>query len=201
MGANYLTWYDRSGRVMGRVGLRSMRLSPAISPGGDTVAEDRINSANGLDLWLHSMDGKTDSRLTFDQLSNFPVWSPDGIRILFSRTTPDGSGGICQKSSTGTGKEDCLFQMRGNTIPTSWSHDGRLAVFFNLNQQTGYDLWVLPLTGDRKPYPFLPTPANKMNARLSPDNRWLVPSPTVAIWSENVPEGRRPNQGNSQIGL
>lgn len=174
VGASYLTWYDRSGKVTGTVGPPSMRIGPAISPRGDIVAEDRVNSANGLDVWLHSMDGKSDSRLTFDQLSNFPIWSADGSRILFQSFRPGGSAGICQKSSVGTGKEECFFQMQGYTIPTSWSGDGRLAVFTTLSKQAASDLWILPFTGDRKPYPFLETPANEGNGRLSPDDRWLA---------------------------
>jgi Tol biopolymer transport system component len=64
--------------------------------------------------------------------------------------------------------------MPGATIPTSWSNDGQLAVFFNSGKQTGYDLWIQPFSGDRKAYPFLQTPANEWNGRLSPDNHWLA---------------------------
>jgi len=33
---------------------------------------------------------------------------------------------------------------------------------------------VLPLEGDRKPFPFLQTQFNEMNGRFSPDGRWMA---------------------------
>src|SRR5262249_963106 len=36
------------------------------------------------------------------------------------------------------------------------------------------DLWVLPLGGDRKPYPYLTTPFDESEASLSPNGRWLA---------------------------
>jgi dipeptidyl aminopeptidase/acylaminoacyl peptidase len=36
------------------------------------------------------------------------------------------------------------------------------------------DLWVLPLAGDAKPYPFLQSPFNEGDARFSPDGRWVA---------------------------
>jgi hypothetical protein len=36
------------------------------------------------------------------------------------------------------------------------------------------DLWVLPLSGDRKPFPYLTTPFDEVEASLSPNGRWLA---------------------------
>jgi dipeptidyl aminopeptidase/acylaminoacyl peptidase len=36
------------------------------------------------------------------------------------------------------------------------------------------DLWILPLFGDRKPFPFLNTPSYEKEVRFSPDGRWLA---------------------------
>jgi hypothetical protein len=33
---------------------------------------------------------------------------------------------------------------------------------------------VLPLTGDRKPFPFVQTPGNQIPAQFSPDGRWIA---------------------------
>ena len=38
----------------------------------------------------------------------------------------------------------------------------------------GYDLGVIPLSGDRKPVAFLGGPFNEVQARLSPDGQWLA---------------------------
>src|SRR5262249_3414835 len=37
----------------------------------------------------------------------------------------------------------------------------------------GFDIWVLPLQGDRKPWSFLKTSFNEKGVRFSPDGRWL----------------------------
>jgi Tol biopolymer transport system component len=43
------------------------------------------------------------------------------------------------------------------------------------SQQAGPpDLWALPLTGDRKPFVWLRTPADEFNAQFSPDSRWVA---------------------------
>jgi dipeptidyl aminopeptidase/acylaminoacyl peptidase len=35
-------------------------------------------------------------------------------------------------------------------------------------------IWVLPLDGDRKPFPFLKTTANENFSRFSPDGKWMA---------------------------
>jgi serine/threonine-protein kinase len=58
-------------------------------------------------------------------------------------------------------------------VPMSWSPDGQLLAFIEVNAETGYDLWMLSLK-DRKARPFLRTPFNESAPRFSPDGRWLA---------------------------
>jgi len=58
-------------------------------------------------------------------------------------------------------------------FPWSWSADGRFIVYESPGK-TSLDMWVLPLAGDRKPIPFLTTPATEGQGELSPDGRWMA---------------------------
>ena len=150
-------------------------LAPAISPDGGTVAVDRLDAPAGtFDLWLHDLAHDTDSRFTFDPgTDRNPVWSPDGSRILFA-SNRTGKWGLYQKPATGAGREELLYETAGVTLSTDWSRDGRFAIFDSVASKTGSDLWVLPLSGDRKPFPFLATEFAERGGRLSPDGRWLA---------------------------
>jgi Tol biopolymer transport system component len=57
--------------------------------------------------------------------------------------------------------------------PHSWSPDER---FLACTLQFGKcdDIWILPLDGDRKPYPLLDTLEPEYNPAFSPDGQWLA---------------------------
>ncbi len=57
--------------------------------------------------------------------------------------------------------------------PNSWSPDGELLAFIEVNPVTGTDIWMLRLS-DRKAQPFIKTPFNEGAPRFSPDGRWLA---------------------------
>jgi Tol biopolymer transport system component len=50
-------------------------------------------------------------------------------------------------------------------------------VYDESDPKTGQDIWVLPLEGDRKPFPFLKTEFNEYGAKLSP-----VPDSKGQLW-------------------
>jgi eukaryotic-like serine/threonine-protein kinase len=57
-------------------------------------------------------------------------------------------------------------------FPKSWSADGQLLSFGEINPTTGYDIWVLDMK-DRKAVPFLRTPFYEVGV-FSPDGRWMA---------------------------
>ncbi len=55
-----------------------------------------------------------------------------------------------------------------------WSPDERFLVYTVADPKTKRDLWLLPLSGDRKPVPFLQTPSNEGFGRISPEGTWIA---------------------------
>ena len=119
-----LTWFDRSGKALGTLGAPDENglLYPSVSPDGRRVAVSRTVQGN-TDIWL--LDGTRTSRFTFDAaLDRFPIWSPDGSRIVFDSN---------RKGHARPLSEAVQRRRRGGTargIPAGqgrhdWSADGR----------------------------------------------------------------------------
>ena len=61
-----------------------------------------------------------------------------------------------------------------NKTPTDWSPDGRFILYRQGDPNTGQDLWVLPMMGERKPFPFVKTNFEEREGHFSPDGRWVA---------------------------
>ncbi len=182
-----LTWVDRSGTARGAVGDPDATLfHPRVSPDGRRVVVTRTVQGN-RDLWL--LDGARTSRVTFDAaFDDFPLWSPDGARIVF-RSYRTGVGDLYQKLTSGAGVEELLVASDQLKTPMSWSADGRFLLYLSIDAQTNADLWVVPMSGanasatarsqqetagDRTPSVFLKTPFREAYGAFSPDGRWVA---------------------------
>jgi Tol biopolymer transport system component len=168
-----LTWFDRQGHPTGTLGdPNSYYNATSISPDGTRVAVTIVDySKSTADLWVSEVSRSLPTRLTFGPgYSCCAVWSPDGSRIAFGRR----DGKLYRKNADGTGDEEPLPVTGTNPTPTSWSHDGRYLLYTMPNAQGLPDIWVLPLEGHSKPFPFLSTPAEEMYGVFSPDGRWVA---------------------------
>jgi Tol biopolymer transport system component len=166
-----LTWFDRTGAAKGTIGDPDDNiLAPRVAP-DQRVATSRGPNEN-LDIWV--LDGAHASRMTFDTSGElFPVWSPDGTRIVFS-SGRSGTADLFQIPTNGAGGEVRLLHSDQNKIASSWSADGRYLLYFSADPKTGTDLWALPMTGDRKPFSFLKTSFAEALGQFSPDGRWVA---------------------------
>ena len=52
--------------------------------------------------------------------------------------------------------------------------DGRYLLYQDLDPKTGYDLWVLPMEGDRKPVVVIRTEFSERDGAFSPDGKWIA---------------------------
>jgi Tol biopolymer transport system component len=102
-----------------------------------------------------------------------PIWSPDSRFVAFSSNRA-GTFDLYQKLASG-GREE-LLDKTSNTgvLPTSWSEDGRFLVYTRAGVKTGFDVWVLPLFGERKAFPFLETIHNEAQGQLSSSGHWIA---------------------------
>jgi Tol biopolymer transport system component len=134
----------------------------------------RFDTEKGTnDIWLVDLARGIPSRLTFDPASDtFPVWSPDGSRVVFS-SQKEGLSNLYQKLSSGAGQDELLFKSDDLKLLNDWSPDGRYILYQTLGQ-VDFDLWVLPLFEERKPAPYLQTDFVERSGRFSPDGRWVA---------------------------
>jgi dipeptidyl aminopeptidase/acylaminoacyl peptidase len=176
-----LTWFDRRGTVVGTMGPPDTGpfASPELAPDGRRVAIGR-GVAGNIDVWLMEAAADAWSRFTFTTsptAGNYPVWAPDGSRLVFAsnRKRPDRFTQIFEKASDGSGDERLLFASNSNPVwPVDWSRDGRTLLYSNQDPKTDGDLWALPLTGDRMPFPVVQTPFLEDEGQFSPDGQWIA---------------------------
>jgi Tol biopolymer transport system component len=173
-----LTWFDRQGNIQGNAGNPGPYYSPdalALSPDETKVATRlRDDQTGNLDIWVLDTVRNTRSRLTSNPaVDDFPVWSPDAKRIAFA-SNRDGQFDLYQKNSSGAGVEEVLLRSDHNKYPQDWSRDGRFLLYSDQDSKTKGDLWLLPLSGDHKPIPFLRTEFNEAQGKFSPDGRWIA---------------------------
>jgi serine/threonine protein kinase/Tol biopolymer transport system component len=177
--ATKITWFERDGKQAGQSGEPAFGASPHISPDGQRVALMLFDIQVGsTDIWLYDSALSRKTRFTFDPaFDSNPIWSPDGNRIAFNsdrkaRLKYD----LYLKDASGARNEELLFESNEYKRPTSWSADGRFLAYTSSDGPNGKgDIWVLPFSGERKPFPFLQTAQfDEERARFSLDGRFVA---------------------------
>ena len=102
-----------------------------------------------------------------------PIWSAGGERIVF-RSDREGPPDIHEKALEGAGNQEVVFASPGVQHPLDVSLDNQRLIYLEENSITRADLWMLPLTGERKPFLLLRTPFEERDAVFSPDGRWIA---------------------------
>jgi Tol biopolymer transport system component len=180
-----LVWVDRAGKKLSTVGDLADLGNLELSPDGKRVAVAVLNERSGTrDLWLYDIASGARARLDENVADeNWLIWSPDGRRVIFNSQSTRGLD-LYQTTSRAGERPELLLADQDGKWPVSWSADGRFILYVTSSEGTGNDIWVLPLSGDRKPYPFIRTAAQENWAAFSPNGRWVAYSSTESGQAE-----------------
>jgi len=103
---------------------------------------------NNNDIWVHDLARAARTRLTLDAVSKHVLtWSPSGDQIAFVAGGSAANFSIWLQNANGTGEAQKLVE--GST--PEFSPDGKLLVYAEWKYPDDWDLWFLPLAGERKP--------------------------------------------------
>jgi Tol biopolymer transport system component len=161
-----LTWFDRSGREIGRLGDAAPYRAVAVSPDSQYVVAAgaarivRIDVANGTATPL-PVAGNVAS----------PVWSPDGTKLAFT----GGTGGptvVRVSAADGSGQPEIVLAPREQVYPNDWSADGRI-VGTAIHAGTGYDVFAMQVGSNAATYP-IASAFHETDPNLSPNGQWLA---------------------------
>jgi eukaryotic-like serine/threonine-protein kinase len=179
-GRREFIWTDRTGKQVGQ------RIQAGDWPDFRLSRDDQrivfsTFEAGNQDIWIRDLARGIRARLSFDAAQdNLPIWSPDGLRVLWPSNRGSGSYNLYIKSANGDGQETVLLKLGTPTgWATDWSRDGRFILYQIPAAMTGQDLWIAPRGDgqkdvDEKPYPYLQGQFDEQNGAFSPDGRWVA---------------------------
>ena len=157
-----------------------------------------------LDLWLSDL-GPTLTRLTTGPgVDGFPVWTPDGHRLIFSSQSTS-AGNLFSQAADGAGRAEQLTEGPNLQTPTGISPDGRTLIFTETFPKTGADVMQLDLNGTRRVSPLVQSEFTERNGIVSPNGQWLAyesneNSSRFEIFVRPFPEVNRGRQQVSTAG-
>jgi serine/threonine protein kinase len=165
-GTTRLVWVSRQGVEQPITETPRRYQYPRLAPDGRRT----VVAAAG-DLWIQDIARATLTRLTSEQTvgNAFPVWTPDGTRVLFRTLT-----GMYWTAADSSGHPEAIAGSLSGDLPCSVSRDGDTLAFMRQNAQTSRDIYVLSLSGQPRPRPVVSTFAFEGGAQFSPDGHWMA---------------------------
>ena len=186
-GPTVLTWVDWAGAPLGRS--LGPGIGAALSPDQRRVVLWRPGPpADDVDLWVVDVETGAETRLTFERYADLDaVYSPDGTQVAYANGNNDAVQ-LFTKRVDGAGGSVAL-DVAGNS--PDWSPDSRHLLYQTRDASLNFDLWALPLTGDRTPIPVARSEHGERAGRFAPDGRWVAYDSTESgrreVWIQPFP--------------
>ena len=119
---------------------------PQFSPDGKKIAF-RSNRSGRAQIWISNADGSSPVQLTsFSSDTYYPMWSPDGVQILFHARLDGQAGADLFSVPASGGPPKRLTTDPSNDVLASYSRDGHW-IYFGSNRSGQREIWKMPAAG------------------------------------------------------
>ena len=167
-----VAWVDCSGKETVIRSIPSMSMEVSVSHDGRRAVRANTQGPD-RDIFVEDLDGGTSTRLTAGGgYRTMPILTADGRRVVYAAGPPNLN--LFWRAVDGSDEEVRLTTSPNRQRVGSFSPDGRTLAYVEWDPIRNADIWLLPLTGDRTPRPFLQTPASEGSPQFSPDGQWLA---------------------------
>jgi eukaryotic-like serine/threonine-protein kinase len=160
-----LVWVSRTGEEVPLNDERRIYSNPRLAPDGQRVA------VQAGDVWMQDLSRATFTRVTTGQIvsNGFPMWTPDGRRVLYRSTS-----GLRLQDINDGGNGTVIPGTNEFDYPAAFTPDGSRLVFLRTSADGSLDILTLALSDPAKIQTVVATPAYEGGARLSADGHWLT---------------------------
>ena len=150
-------------------------LGGSLSHDGRRVAVYRFQNGN-MDVWSYDTSRRAWERITSHAGDDiYPMWSRDGSSMVTGSVRTTNVVDLYRTFLSGPqGREELLVASPLAKFPMDWSLDGRFLSYDVLDPKRGFDVWAVPLEGDRKPFPVVESEFNEGLSQFSPDGQWIA---------------------------
>jgi Tol biopolymer transport system component len=205
-----LVWVDRAGKETPLPLPSRAYWPPRLSPDGRRLAVGIEGPTH--DIWVSDVQRDTLARLTFGADSYWPLWTPDGKRIVF-QSNRTGPWNIFSVPVDRSSPEQQVALSDTQLMALFLSPDGQEVVYGDIapsappNASAGSHVWSVPLAG-----PPVPKRLDHLNALtltpltpvLSPDGHWMAYVSTDTgrheVYLQRYPEGGPTRQISNDAG-
>jgi Tol biopolymer transport system component len=162
---------DRSGKEIALSVSKGGYWSPLVSPDGRKLAiKKQSETSREGDIWVLNLVTGNRTRLTSHGQNTFPLWSPEGRRLLFAGS-PEATQ-ILSIAADGSGAAETVLTSKRGMNPSSWSADGKPAYIECSGGK--WQIWSRPISGNGGPELFSDSRFDFQDAQFSPDGRWMA---------------------------
>ena len=164
-----LTWLDRRGNVVGRLGPPDVIWSVNLSP-DDREALIGIRAVETGAYPLSIVDVARDVSTSFLESATMGIWTPDGRGVLYRKEGQNYE--IHRRAAHGEPKDEPIGVVDSFATPHSISPDGRYVLFTRMGGN--FDVGVQDLEKKASPQILLGGEFDERTPHFSPDGRWFA---------------------------
>ena len=165
-------WINRQGEEIETLPLPPQAYkNPRLSPNDKHLAYTKFKGGDE-NIWVYDLPNGPATQITFKSDNFLPVWRPpDGEKLTF---ISGGKWNIYEIPTNRSSTAESIIEGSNDQVATSWSPDGQVLLFNEINPVTGYDILCLYAEDENTQQSLIHESWIERNAVFSPDGNWIA---------------------------